>query len=117
MKNINIDFLKKCYSDDNELIIQLLSIFNDMSNEFMYLTEDGIKNSNYEEIEIQSHKFGSSCQMLGLTILYEQIKFCELTSISKSNMTLIEKQFDEIKTGLHTVKNEIDIIVNALNVV
>lgn len=94
---VNLDLLNECFSEDTDLQIQVISIFLKETPIKMNLLFAGIKDSNYKQIEENSHFLKSSFGTLGVNLNKE---FLVIENLAREKSDL-----DRIKNILNTTSS------------
>jgi HPt (histidine-containing phosphotransfer) domain-containing protein len=105
--SINIDFIKDAISTDTSVIIEIFTLFIEMSKDYQSNMDLAIPNHDFEASFQIAHSFGSSCKMLGLDDLYEFVKEVETESISKTDFETIISNHTKVKALLTVIIPEI----------
>ena len=100
---IDLSSIKNFFSDDKELLVELISVFINDTKPKVDILEKNINQLNFSEVQSISHFFKSSFGLMGINCL-DEIDQLEKLAIKKENPKLIQ---DKLSTVIKVTNNSI----------
>ena len=74
MEKINLTYLNEMSDGNNDLIIEMIEIYNNQIPEFITYMEESYNNKNWEQLAAIAHKAKSTVAIVGLNNLANDLK-------------------------------------------
>ena len=100
---IDLSSIKNFFSDDKELLVELISVFINDTKPKVDILEKNINQLNFSEVQSISHFFKSSFGLMGINCL-DEIDQLEKLAIKKENPKLIQ---DKLSTVIKVTNDSI----------
>jgi HPt (histidine-containing phosphotransfer) domain-containing protein len=100
---IDLSSIKNFFSDDKELLVELISVFINDTKPKVDILEKNINQLDFSEVQSISHFFKSSFGLMGINCL-DEIDQLEKLAIKKENPKLIQ---DKLSTVIKVTNNSI----------
>lgn len=95
--------LNSIASGNDAFVIKLVNMFLEKTPNIVNRIELGIKNQDWQEVRSASHKMKPSIDMMGIEVLYNIVRSIEHNAKMETNLEQIPALFEELKTTLADV--------------